>query len=224
MSEQTSQQINDAIRAMRRSYGEVGLPEEGATEPLALFATWLQEAAANPYIVEANAMVLSTHDGSALSSRTVLLKGFDAQSGGCTFFTNYNSRKARAIDKDAEIGLLFPWYAMERQVIITARAAKVSRGESEEYFASRPWSSQIGAWASDQSTEISSRATLEERWQEFATQYPEGSAVPLPDHWGGFCAIPHSFEFWQGRYSRLHDRLRFTRERDGNWSRVRLAP
>jgi pyridoxamine 5'-phosphate oxidase len=225
MSEQSGQQINEAIRAMRRSYGEVGLTEAIAgQEPLSLFAGWLHEAAGNPYIVEANAMVLSTHDGATLSSRTVLLKGFDRESGGCTFFTNYNSRKARAIDDDAEITLLFPWYAMERQVIISARASKVSRGESEEYFASRPWSSQIGAWASDQSMEISGRELLEKRWNEFALRYPEGSTVPLPENWGGFCAIPHSFEFWQGRYSRLHDRIRFTRERDGKWSRARLAP
>lgn len=225
MSADSNREINEAIRAMRRSYGEIGLSEGIAGgEPLSLFALWLQEAAQNPYIVEANAMVLSTYDGSEISARTVLLKGFDESDGSCTFFTNYNSRKASAITANPEVALLFPWYPMERQVIITARVQKVGRGESEEYFASRPWSSQIGAWASDQSMEIPSRAVLEKRWQEFAERFPEGSNVPIPDNWGGFCAIPHSFEFWQGRYSRLHDRIRFTRARDGSWSRVRLAP
>ena len=218
-------EINQAIRAMRRSYGEIGLTEAIAgAAPEPLFALWLQEAAANPYIVEANAMVLSTFDGNDISSRTVLLKGFDSATGGCTFFTNYNSSKSRAINVNPEVALLFPWYPMERQVIISARIEKISRGESEEYFASRPWSSQIGAWASDQSEEISHRSVLEERWQHFAQLYPEGSTVPLPDKWGGFTAIPHSFEFWQGRYSRLHDRIRFARVSNGTWSRTRLAP
>ena len=231
MSHPPKSELNDAIRAMRRSYGEVGLTEAIAgDEPLSLFTLWLDEASRNPYIVEANAMVLSTFDGAAISSRTVLLKGFDPQTGGCTFFTNYNSDKARALDNNPEVALLFPWYVMERQVIITARVEKVSRGESEEYFASRPWSSQIGAWASDQSMEIADRGVLEQRWQEFSERYPEGSHVPLPDNWGGYCAIPHSFEFWQGRYSRLHDRIRFTRVTPGSdvhqnpWSRQRIAP
>lgn len=220
-----SDEINDAIRAMRRSYGEIGLSEAIAgPEPTSLFSLWLNEAARNPYIVEANAMVLSTFDGAEISARTVLLKGFERESGACTFFTNYSSRKARAINKSPEVSLLFPWYPMERQVIINARVEKVSRGESEEYFASRPWSSQIGAWASEQSTEIADRTTLEKRWQEYSSKYPEGSDVPLPDNWGGYRALPHSFEFWQGRYSRLHDRLRYTRVSEHTWSRQRLAP
>jgi len=219
-----NEEISKAIRAMRRSYGDEGLSESAAgSEPISLFARWLKEAADNPYIVEANAMVLSTVSANRPTSRTVLLKGFDPASGGCTFFTNYNSAKAHALESNPEVSLLFPWYPMERQVLISARVEKVARGESEEYFASRPWSSQIGAWASDQSMEIAGREVLEQRWQETSERYPEGSAVPLPDHWGGFCAIPSTIEFWQGRYSRLHDRLRFTRESVG-WSRVRLAP
>ncbi len=219
-----SDEITKAIRAMRRSYGDEGLSESGAgLDPLALFASWLKEAAANPYIVEANAMVLSTVSANQPSSRTVLLKGFDPTTGGCTFFTNYNSAKAQALETNPEVAILFPWYPMERQVLISARVEKVSRGESEEYFASRPWSSQIGAWASDQSMEIAGREVLEKQWSEISERYPEGSAVPIPDNWGGFCAIPHSIEFWQGRYSRLHDRLRFTRSTSG-WSRARLAP
>jgi pyridoxamine 5'-phosphate oxidase len=219
-----SDEITKAIRAMRRSYGDEGLSESGAgLDPLALFASWLKEAAANPYIVEANAMVLSTVSANQPSSRTVLLKGFDPTTGGCTFFTNYNSAKAQALETNPEVAILFPWYPMERQVLISARVEKVSRGESEEYFASRPWSSQIGAWASDQSIEIDGREVLEKRWSEISERYPEGSSVPIPDNWGGYCAIPHSIEFWQGRYSRLHDRLRFTRSTSG-WSRARLAP
>ena len=172
-------------------------------------------------------MVLSTlgtdeNGVDAITTRTVLLK--DVSQGGFTFFSNYGSRKAQAIELNAQVTLLFPWYAMERQVIITARAEKVPRGESEEYFASRPWSSQIGAWASDQSMEITGREVLEKRWQEISERYPEGSVVPLPENWGGFCAIPHSIEFWQGRYSRLHDRIRFIRSNDGTWLRQRLAP
>lgn len=225
MTEPTASDINQAIRAMRRSYGEVGLTEAIAgQEPLSLFSLWLQEAARNPYIAEANAMVLSTFDGQRLSTRTVLLKGFDAESGGCTFFTNYRSTKAKAMDINPEVTLLFPWFPMERQVIITARVEKVSRGESEEYFASRPWESRIGAWASDQSAELKDRSELEARWREFSERYPESANVPLPDKWGGYRAIPHSFEFWQGRYSRLHDRIRFTRVSDGTWLRQRLAP
>lgn len=221
--------ISEEIKAMRRSYGEEGLSEsEAGSEPTALFERWLAAAAANPYIVEANAMVLGTYGGDQPTSRTVLLKGFDRERAGCIFFTNYSSTKARALDLNPVLSLLFPWYAMERQVIITARVEKVSRAESEEYFSSRPWSSQIGAWASNQSTEISGRDVLDQRWREIAARYPEGSTVPLPEDWGGFCAIAHSFEFWQGRYSRLHDRIRFTRDFDGNsagaWSRVRLAP
>lgn len=225
MSEPTASDINQAIRAMRRSYGEVGLTEAIAgQEPLSLFSLWLTEAARNPYIVEANAMVLSTFDGQNLSTRTVLLKGFDSKSGGCTFFTNYHSRKAQSMDANPEVSLLFPWFPMERQVIINARVEKVTREESEEYFASRPWESRIGAWASDQSTELKDRSELEKKWSQYAEQYPKGSEVPLPEKWGGYRAIPHSFEFWQGRYSRLHDRIRFTQVSDGTWSRQRLAP
>ena len=125
MSEKERSQITDEIREMRRSYGEIGLTEAIAGEnPTSLFTDWLAQAAANPYIVEANAMVLSTGGDSGVSSRTVLLKGFETGSGGCTFFTNYHSSKARAIDENPEVSLLFPWYSMERQVIITAHVTK----------------------------------------------------------------------------------------------------
>lgn len=217
----------EAIAAMRRSYGVEGITDL-SPDPIAAFATWLHEATENPIIVEANAMVLSTlgsaHDGSdAISSRTVLLK--DISEGGFTFFTNYNSRKSQAIDLHEQVTLLFPWYAMERQIIVSGFASKISREESEKYFASRPWSSKIGAWASAQSSPLSSREELEQRYNGAAAKWPEGTDVPCPPHWGGFRVLPISIEFWQGRYSRLHDRLRYERpDTSSDWAVNRYYP
>ena len=227
MTESQQPEINrEAISAMRRSYGEVGLSESAAHEnPIAQFQSWLRDAASNSMIVEANAMVLSTMGESGPSSRTVLLK--DDTNDGFTFFTNYSSRKAQEISGNASVSLLCPWYPMERQVIITGVATKISESASTDYFASRPWSSQIGAWASTQSAALDSRETLEKRWQEFATKYPEGTSVPKPPHWGGFLVTPLVIEFWQGRYSRLHDRLRYTLDNAGaqpNWKLQRIFP
>ena len=200
----------DAIRSMRRSYGDVGL-ESLPADPLAAFAIWLKEAAANEYIVEANAMVLSTLGGDEkISTRTVLLK--DISDGGFTFFSNYQSRKAHAMEINEQVTLLFPWYAMERQVSIGGLVQKISDSESDGYFATRPWSSQIGAWASAQSQPLESREELESRFAGASEKWPEGTSVPRPAHWGGYRVLPLSIEFWQGRYSRLHDRLRFERE------------
>jgi pyridoxamine 5'-phosphate oxidase len=200
----------DAIRSMRRSYGDAGL-ENLPEDPLAAFSSWLAEAAANEYIVEANAMVLSTLGANEeISTRTVLLK--DISEGGFTFFTNYQSRKAHAIEMHDRVSVLFPWYAMERQVSITGVISKIADIESEEYFATRPWSSQIGAWASAQSQPLESRAELESRFAGASAKWPEGTTVPRPPHWGGYRIAPLSIEFWQGRYSRLHDRLRYERQ------------
>ena len=164
----------ETISAMRRSYGEAGLSESAADkDPITQFQRWLKDAASNSFIVEANAMVLSTMSNSGPSSRTVLLK--DVTNEGFTFFTNYSSRKAKEISHNSSVSLLFPWYPMERQVIISGNAAKISENASAEYFATRPWSSQIGAWAIAQSSELDSRETLEARWKEFAEKYPEGS-------------------------------------------------
>ena len=213
----------EEIRAMRRSYGDAGLSSLDA-DPFVAFADWLAQAHENPMIVEANAMVLSTlGDDQGISTRTVLLK--DISEGGFTFFTNYSSRKAHAMENNEQVSLLFPWYAMERQVAITGISAKVSQQESEEYFASRPWGSQIGAWASHQSSPLASREELEQRYEGAAKKWPEGTTVPCPSHWGGFRVEPLSIEFWQGRYSRLHDRLRYERANtDGDWGLNRYYP
>jgi len=213
----------EAIRAMRRSYGEVGL-ENLPTDPFAAFAGWLKEAAENSFIVEPNAMVLSTlGDKEHISTRTVLLKNLSQ--GGFSFFTNYSSRKAQAIDLNSQVTLLFPWFAMERQVSISGFAEKISEAESTEYFLSRPWSSQIGAWASAQSAPLSSREELEQRFAGASEKWPEGSSVPKPPHWGGYRVTPISIEFWQGRYSRLHDRLRYERSNsNAEWEITRYYP
>jgi len=214
----------DAISQMRKSYGEVGL-EKSDENPIKQFILWLAEAAANPMIVEANAMVLSTVNNGEPSSRTVLLK--DVSEAGFTFFTNYESKKATDLSSNPNVALLFPWYPMERQVKIIGRAEKVSSADSDAYFATRPWASQIGAWASNQSQPLSAREDLETIYKEFAEKYPEGSSVPRPPHWGGYLVIPKQIEFWQGRYSRLHDRIRYTKAinaAETNWKIQRVFP
>jgi pyridoxamine 5'-phosphate oxidase len=212
----------DEISKMRRSYGEIGLREsELNSNPISQFQLWLKEASDNPMVVEANAMVLATNSEDQPTTRTVLLK--DVTEAGFTFFTNYNSAKSKSIEGNSKVSLLFPWYPMERQVKILGSASRISGADSDAYFATRPWSSQIGAWASDQSAPLTSREELEKRWAKFATKYPEGSQVPRPPHWGGFLVIPTMIEFWQGRYSRLHDRIRYTRDAS-TWKLERFYP
>jgi pyridoxamine 5'-phosphate oxidase len=213
----------DEIRAMRRSYSDAGL-ETLPSNPFEAFAMWLKDAHENPVIVEANAMVLSTVTADAqINTRTVLLK--DISDGGFTFFTNYQSRKAHGIELNPNVSLLFPWYAMERQVSISGIAEKVSEQESDDYFSTRPWGSQIGAWASAQSSHLASREELEQRFTGAAEKWPEGSAVPRPAYWGGYRVTPLDIEFWQGRYSRLHDRLRYERTATtGDWELSRYYP
>jgi pyridoxamine 5'-phosphate oxidase len=213
----------DQIRAMRRSYSDVGM-ETLPADPFEAFSIWLKQAHENSVIVEANAMVLSTvHPDNQISTRTVLLK--DISQGGFTFFSNYDSRKAHAMNVHENVSLLFPWYAMERQVSVSGIVEKVSASESDDYFAARPWGSQIGAWASHQSSPLSSRAELEQRYEGAATKWPEGSVVPRPEYWGGYRVVPLNIEFWQGRYSRLHDRLRYERtSTNSDWELTRYYP
>ena len=211
------------ISAMRRQYGEAGLLESGLPkDPVELFNRWLLEAESNEIVVEANAMVLSTAIDNQPSSRTVLLK--DLTKYGFTFFTNYESRKAKQISANENVSLLFPWYPMERQVIVIGTAEKIAKSESEKYFASRPRGSQIGAWASMQSAELASREELEMKYAEYEKKWPEGTEVPKPEHWGGYVVLPTSIEFWQGRYSRLHDRIRYVRSENNDWQIKRIYP
>lgn len=220
---QSPEEWATSISQMRRSYGEIGLPDGALpADPLEGIAAWVAQAASNPLIVEANAMVLSTvdHHGHA-QARSVLLKGIDPR--GLTFFTNYESNKGRDLQIHPQACVVFPWYPMERQLIVNGEVTKLSRNESEEYFYSRPWGHQIGALASKQSRPLASREELERRWQEAAERYPEAGTVPMPESWGGFLLRPRRVEFWQGRYSRLHDRIVFTMS-DSDWTSTRLFP
>lgn len=207
---------------LRKDYSLAGLTEKDlAKDPFRQFDKWFQEATAAK-IAEPNAMTLATatRDGRP-AARTVLLKGVDGR--GFVFFTNYESRKGRELDANPRAALVFPWIALERQVIIEGPLAKVTREESEAYFHSRPLASQLSAWASAQSSIVSGRAVLEASLKAVEKKYA-GQTVPLPPHWGGFRLNPETVEFWQGRRSRLHDRLRYRREKDGSWSVERLAP
>ncbi|MEO5858369.1 MAG: pyridoxamine 5'-phosphate oxidase [Pyrinomonadaceae bacterium] len=209
------------LAALRQEYSQHELSRASvAADPFVQFAAWFDEAVA-AQIFEPNAMHLGTSSLDGIpSGRTVLLKGFDAE--GFTFFTNYTSRKGRELSANPNCYLHFFWKELERQIVIRGTAAKVSAKESDEYFAQRPYKSQIGALASEQSSVIESRQVLEQWFEELAAKYPEGS-VPRPENWGGFGVTPTEFEFWQGRRSRLHDRIHYTSSGTA-WMIERLSP
>ena len=188
-------------------------------DPVKQFSLWFTEAI-DSGIVEPSAMSLATMDESEIGIRTVLLKYFDDK--GFVFYTNYKSKKSRQIETRPEAALLFSWLTLERQIKIVGSVEKVSSLESIKYFASRPKDSQIGAWASKQSTTISSRDILQSQFESMKQKFSSGE-VPLPDFWGGYRVIPRTIEFWQGRESRLHDRFVYQRSEDG-WTISRLSP
>jgi pyridoxamine 5'-phosphate oxidase len=211
-----------SLADLRKDYSLSGLLEKDlARDPFRQFDKWFAEAQAAK-VVEPNAMTLATatRDGHP-SARTVLLKGVDGR--GFVFYTNYESRKGRDLAENPRATLLLPWLALERQVIIEGTVAKITREESAAYFHSRPRASQLGAWVSQQSSIITGRAPLEDAMKALEKKHA-GAEVPLPPAWGGYRLTPETVEFWQGRRSRLHDRLRYRREASGTWTVERLAP
>jgi pyridoxamine 5'-phosphate oxidase len=218
----TSGSTSEDALSRHTDYGQLAL-EEGSllSDPIEQFRVWLAEADAEG-IYEPNAMVLSTIgvEGKP-SSRTVLLRGISDH--GFAFYTDYTSRKGQALAHHPHVSLVFPWYPLHRQVLVTGTVEKVSPEDSDDYFATRPRGSQIGAWASDQSQPIASRDQLEQKVQDVEKRFEGTETVPRPEKWGGFVVRPDTIEFWAGRRSRLHDRIHFEKTSEG-WRTKRLQP
>ena len=207
---------------MRMEYERSDLRREDLRpDPMKQFAAWFDEAC-QAQILQPNAVTLATVSGAGQPSlRTVLLKSYDAR--GFVFFTNLESRKAREIAENARVAILFAWLTLERQVVVTGVAERVSTAESLKYFLTRPRGSQISAWISQQSSVVSSRKVLEMEWEQMSRKFASGR-IPLPSFWGGYRVRPAQIEFWQGRTNRLHDRFLYSRTETGAWTIEQLAP
>ena len=214
-------EIDPSIASLRNEYKLKTLSEDDvAPNAIEQFARWFSEAR-NSHLHEVNSMTLATAapDGTP-SARIVLLKGFDGR--GFIFYTNYNSAKGKELLQNPKASLIFFWKELERQIRINGTVAKVSDMESDVYFKLRPAGSRLGAWASEQSSVIANRKILEDNMLKYEQQF--GNNIPRPPHWGGYVVQPLKIEFWQGRSNRLHDRILYTLQLDGNWTRERLAP
>lgn len=209
------------LAELRKDYARGSLDETSVeADPIHQFDIWFKQAL-DAQLPEPNTMTLATVDARGYpSARIVLIKGVDER--GFVFFTNYESRKGQDLAANPHASLLFYWIELERQVRIEGTVVKTSPEESDAYFASRPVGSRIGAWASEQSRIIANRAVLDAREKEFTERF--GENPPRPPHWGGYRLVPEAIEFWQGRPSRLHDRIVYTREADGRWHIGRLSP
>ena len=211
-----------SVADLRREYARARLDESDVShDPMVEFARWFAEAQ-EARVLEPNAMTLATADpDGAPAARIVLLKGFDER--GLVFFTDYRSRKGAELEANPRAALVFYWGELERQIRISGRVMRTSAEESETYFRSRPLGSRLGAWVSHQSRVIPSREVLEQDLREVEARFGDGE-VPLPGHWGGYRLEPATVEFWQGRPSRLHDRIRYRRQPSGRWVIERLSP
>ena len=212
--------MND-LSNLRKEYAQAQLTMDSLEKlPILQFQKWFDQAL-KAAILEPNAMVLGTVDiDNTPTQRTVLLKYFNRL--GFVFFTNYTSRKAQHLEVNPKASLLFPWYSLERQIIVKGKVERIPVQESKAYFFSRPYGSQLGAWVSKQSSVIDSRQVLEDRLSELKQQFLEGE-VPFPDFWGGYRLVPESMEFWQGGVNRLHDRILYEQVKSA-WTMVRLSP
>jgi pyridoxamine 5'-phosphate oxidase len=222
LNNKTPKMTPEALSNIRKDYTLHSLNEEDVTaSPIEQFAKWWEDAAASQ-IVEMNAMTVATADSKGIpDARIVLLKAFDEK--GFVFFTNYNSAKSKQLEENPNATLLFFWKELERQVRISGVAEKITLKESIDYFDSRPEGSKIGAWSSPQSMVVAGKAFLKETFDYYAERFKHG-AIPKPPHWGGYRIKPSSIEFWQGRPSRMHDRILYTETTSETWKIERLAP